>query len=102
MPNDKGVSKRQSLSKVFEQKGIMPPELEEEVLPEFWDEPIFNQFFEMFQRDKEFYQTLYYYQKINEMVFDGEDLTILLVLWNKANKFLADKDVHKRAKNNKN
>lgn len=99
-PNDKGVSKRQQLMQVYKQTGTMPVELDEEVKPDFWDEPIFNMFFEIFQRDKEFYQTLYYYQKIYDLKLDGEDISILRTLWDHANKYLHDKDRKKQAKNN--
>lgn len=78
--------------------GDIPPELENEVQPEFWDEPIFDTFWELFQRDKEFYQTIYYYQKVIGIVFDGEDLSTLLILWNTAQKFLSDKENKKRNK----
>ena len=100
-PNDKGQSRRQALNKVLEQTGVMPPELESEVEPEFWDEPIFNQFFEIFQRGQEFYQTVYYYQIVNELELDGEDLTILRYLWNTANEHLTEKDAKKRSKDNR-
>jgi len=100
MPNDKGVSSRQLLNKVYDQTGILPPELADEVEPEFWDEPIFNTFFEIFQRGQEFYQTIYYFQEVMGMAFDGEDLTVLLTLWNKANKYLTNKDAKKRNKQN--
>jgi hypothetical protein len=92
-PDEKtGVSKRKKLEKVYEQSGVLPPELADEVRPEFWDEPIFNMFFEIFQRGQEFYQTIYYYQQVMDLELDGEDLTILLLLWNTASKYLSEKD----------
>lgn len=103
MPDEKGISKRQHYNKVLEQSGVLVPELADEVKPEFHDEPLFNTFFEIFQKDQEFYQVIYYYQKVMGMEFDGEDLRILLVLWKTASKFISDKEQKKRnkAKNTK-
>lgn len=95
-PDEKGFTPRQRLQKVYEQSGVMPKELEEEVKPEFWDEPIFDTFFEIYQRDKEFYQSIYYYQKVMGFEFDGEDITLLFLMWNTAQKYLSDKDNKKR------
>jgi len=101
-PHEKsGVSKRQQLEKVYEQSGVLPPELADEVKPEFWDEPLFNMFFEMFQRGQEFYQSVYYYQQIMGFEFDGEDLTVLNILWNAANTYLSDKDKKKSSQSDK-
>lgn len=102
-PNEKGVSLRTQLEKVVRESGgkVVPPELENEVEPESSDEPIYNLFFEIYQRGQEFYQTLFYYQQIMNMDLDGEDITVLLVLWNTVNQYLMDKDKKKSKKNEK-
>jgi hypothetical protein len=97
-PDDKGISKRQRLNKVYEQSGELPKELEGEVKPEFWDESIFSIFFDIFQKGEEFYRTLYYYQKIYHIELDGEDTSILFTLWNHANKYLSDRENKTREK----
>lgn len=101
-PDDKGISKRKKLEQVYKQTGKLPQELAEEVKPEFNDEPLYNIFFELFQRNQEFYQTIFYYQQIMGFEFDGEDLSLLLVMWNTATTYLSDKDKRKVApkKNN--
>lgn len=78
----------------------MPRELEEEIHPEFWDEPIFNQFFEIYQKGQEFYQTIYYYQEVMGFEFNGEELSVLLILWNHANHILSEKEKKKSVKKN--
>lgn len=95
------MTKRRRLEKVVRDSNgeIVPEELKNEIKPEFWDEPIFDVFFEIYQRGKEFYQTLYYYQKIMGFVFNGEETYILLTLWNHVNSYYDDRDKKKRSKN---
>lgn len=76
----------------------MPKELEEEVLPNMYDYPIFDMFFEIYQRGKDFFQTIYYYQMVNEMELDGEDLSLLLKMWREAEAYYYKKDKKKYPK----
>lgn len=95
------MSKRQHLNQVFKTTGTLPTELEEEVKPDFENEPLFNLFFELYQRGQNFYQTLYYYQQIFNFEFDGEETSMLLILWNTAEHFLNEKDKKRQSKGTK-
>lgn len=94
-PSDKGVSERQKLEKVYKQSGKIPKRLEQCIEPDLWDSPIFDIFLDVYQAGKEFYQTIYFYQKITTIEFDGEDLTLLNLLWKTADKFYHDKNKQK-------
>lgn len=83
---------------VYKQSGTLPQELQDEVLPEFWDEPIFDIFFEIYNREAEFFQTIYYYQQVMNLELAGDDLAVLFSLWKSAGNFLRKKDEKKRNK----
>ena len=53
-------------------------------------------FFEMYQRGKEFYQTIFYYQQIMKLEFDGEDTHLLYRMWSKAEEYFNEKDRKER------
>lgn len=80
------------------ESGKTPAPLRDEIklIPD--DMPIFTMFFEMYQNGKEFYQTIFYYQQVIGVEFDGEDLTLLLSMWQCADKYVRDKENKKLTK----
>lgn len=98
-PDEKGVSKRKKLEKVVkDSKGkVVPEELENETVPEPWDETLFYLFFDMYQRGKEFYQTVYYYEQVMDADFDGEDIALLFAMWKEADKYYFEQDQKKNS-----
>jgi hypothetical protein len=96
--------KRKVLEKVVKDTNgkTIPPELENEIQPEYYDEILFHIFFEIYKRGNNFFQTIHYYQAVMGIDFDGEDISLLLKMWNKADEYFYQKDLKKANKNNSN
>lgn len=98
--DSKGVSKRSRLEQVELQTGHRPEELELKSPhgPLFY---LYQIFWDCWERDAPFWQTIYYYQTIMDMEFTGEELAVLRSLFATASSWLADKERKSVKKDNK-
>ena len=96
-PDEKGVSKRSKLEKVRKDTDgrIVPSELLNEIHPEPHEEHFFNMFFEMYQPEQNFFVVLDAYMRVWGLQLDGEDISLLQVLWRTAESHRAKQQKEK-------
>lgn len=63
---------------------ITPPELKNEIQPKIEDQIMFDLFFEMYQPEQNFYMVVDSYCRVWGLNLDGEDISLLNVMWRTA------------------
>jgi hypothetical protein len=79
-----GTTKRKQYLNVEEQTGTTPPPLLDEIKPEPHEECLIDMFFEMYHPEQNLYVVLDAYCRLWGLELDGEDITLLQMLWRTA------------------